>query len=118
MEEKVMNKRFDVYEKRPNPREPRNSAPGDRAVDILYNVVRHEDNNAYDMYYELDYKCHSTYHFTYEKFRRKGLLDSEITSAIETLMKYGFLVKVDNNTAYFYDCGNEELIASMIKENA
>ena len=60
----------------------------------------------------------NTFRFTYEKFHRRGWLDSEINSAIETLMKYGFLVKVDNNTALFYENGNEALIASMIKESA
>lgn len=60
------------------------------------------------------------FRFTPDKARSHfvNYTDEEINSAIETLMKYGFLVKVDNNTALFYMNGNETLIASMIKENA
>ena len=117
MEEKFMNKRFNIYEKR-FPRKPWNEAEANRTIKFLMYVMRRENEKAYDMYYTFSFKRNSTYHFTYDKFRRASWSDEEITSAIETLMKYGFLVKVDNNTANFYEDGNEELIASMMKESA
>ena len=126
MEEKVMNKRFDIY-CRHGEADAFDGTDWDKydvLLRFLEDVVKKENKKAYELFYEIycgrkrfdDY--HTVYHFNRAKKLYKYWSDEEITSAIETLVKYGFLVKVDNNTANFYEDGNEELIASMMKESA
>ena len=114
MEEKVMNKRFDIF-----CAYDETDAFLDDDLDkydvlmrFLEDVVKKENKKAYELFYEIycgrknfDY-FYNVYHFNPNKKLYKYWSDEEITSAIETLVKYGFLVKVDNNTMTYHINGN------------
>ena len=114
MEEKFMNKRFDIY-----CRHDETDAFLDDDLDkydvlmrFLEDVVKKESKKAYELFYEIycgrkNFDCfYNVYHFNPNKKLYKYWSDEEITSAIKTLIKYGFLVKVDNNTMTYHINGN------------
>lgn len=122
MEKTGMNKRFNVYCSH-DWTKPYDRIKGERTLNFIFHVLSKEDRCAELMYCFIENKIvynDNKFRFTYDKAHRRfaQYTDEEITSAIETLMKYGFLVKVDNNTANFCEDGNEALIASMVKESA
>ena len=71
-----------------------------------------ENKKAFEMEYEIF--CgrknfdgfYNVYHFNPNKKLYKYWSDEEITEAFKTLMKYGFLVKLDNNGMMFHINGN------------
>lgn len=110
MEEKFMNKRFNIFCKL-------NEANGfadnyDVLQGFLEDVVKKENRKAYKLYDEIF--CgrrtfdviYSVYHFNRNKKFYKYWSDEEITEAFKTLMKYGFLDKLDNNGMMFHINGN------------
>ena len=110
MEEKFMNKRFDIYC-------AYDEANGfadnyDALHGFLADVICKENRKAYNLYYEIFFgrrsldAIYNVYHFNRNKKLYKSWSDEEINSAIETLVKYGFLVKVDNNTMKYHINGN------------
>ena len=122
MEKTGMNKRFNVYCSH-DWTKPYDRVKGERTINFIFNILDKEDRDAANMYCFINDKVAfngNKFRFTYDKAHRRFATwsDEQITSAIETLMKYGFLVKVDNNTARFCEDGNEALIASMVKESA
>lgn len=114
MEEKVMNKRFDIY-----CAYDETDAFLDDDLDkydvlmrFLEDVVKKESKKAYELFYEIycgrknfDY-FYNIYHFNPNKKLYKYWSDEEINSAIKTLMKYGFLDKLNNNGMMFHINGN------------
>ena len=114
MEEKVMNKRFDIFCAH-DEADAFDSTDWDKydvLLRFLEDVVKKENKKAYELFYEI--YCgrksfggyHTVYHFNPNKKLYKYWSDKEITSAIKTLMKYGLLVKVDNNTMTYHINGN------------
>ena len=110
MEEKFMNKRFNIFC-------AYDEANGfadnyDVLQGFLEDVVKKENRKAYKLYDEIFCgRSHfdaifNVYHFNRAKKLYKYWSDEEINSAIETLVKYGFLVKVDNNTMVYHINGN------------
>lgn len=114
MEEKFMNKRFDIY-----------CVHGDAdafldgdldkydvLMRFLEDIVKKENKKAYELFYEI--YCgrknfdgfYNVYHFNRNKKLYKYWSDEEITEAFKTLMKHGFLYKVDNNTMMYHINGN------------
>ena len=114
MEEKFMNKRFNIY-----CAYDETDAFLDDDLDkydvlmrFLEDVVKKESKKAYELFYEIycgrrnfDF-IYNVYRFNPNKKLYKYWSDEEITSAIKTLVKYGFLVKVDNNTMMYHINGN------------
>ena len=114
MEEKVMNKRFNIY-----CAYDETDAFLDDDLDkydvlmrFLEDVVKKESKKAYELFYEIycgrknfDY-FYNIYHFNPNKKLYKYWSDEEINSAIKTLMKYGFLDKLNNNGMMFHINGN------------
>ena len=114
MEEKVMNKRFDIY-----CAYDETDAFLDDDLDkydvlmrFLEDVVKKESKKAYELFYEIycgrknfDY-FYNIYHFNPNKKLYKYWSDEEINSAIKTLMKYGFLDRLNNNGMMFHINGN------------
>ena len=110
MEEKFMNKRFNIFC-------AYDEANGfadnyDVLQGFLEDVVKKESKKAYELFYEIycgrrnfDF-IYNVYHFNRNKKLYKSWSDEEINSAIKTLVKYGFLVKVDNNTMMYHINGN------------
>ena len=79
---------------------------------FLEDVVKKESKKAYELFYEIycgrknfDY-FYNIYHFNPNKKLYKYWSDEEINSAIKTLMKYGFLDKLNNNGMMFHINGN------------
>lgn len=120
MKKMGMNKRFNVYCSH-DWTKPYDKVNGERTNNFIFHVLSKENRCAELMFCFIENKLaynDNKFRFTPDKAHRRfaHYTDEEINSAIETLMKYGFLVKVDNNTANFYVDGNEFLIASIIKE--
>ena len=114
MEEKVMNKRFNIFCAY-DETDAFDSADWDKydvLLRFLEDVVKKESKKAYELFYEI--YCgrknfdgfYNVYHFNPNKKLYKYWSDEEINSAIKTLVKYGFLVKVDNNTMTYHINGN------------
>ena len=109
-----MNKRFDIYcvDGEADAFLDDDLDKYDVLMRFLEDVVKKENKKAYDLFYEI--YCgrksfevyHTVYHFNRTKKLYKYWSDEEITSAIKTLVKYGFLVKVDNNTMKYHINGN------------
>ena len=114
MEEKIMNKRFDIYCEHDDA-----DAFLDDDLDkydvlmrFLEDVVKKENKKAYELFYEI--YCgrknfdgfYNVYHFNRNKKLYKSWSDEEINSAIETLIKYGFLAKATNKTMVYHINGN------------
>ena len=119
MEEKFMNKRFDIYC-------AYDEANGfadnyDALQGFLADVICKENRKAYNLYYEIFFgrrsldAIYNVYHFNRNKKLYKSWSDEEITEAFKTLMKYGFLDKLDNNGMMYHINGNAFLDE---KENA
>ena len=114
MEEKIMNKRFDVFycdDKR------------DRSIycQAWENLYRKgwEGNAAviYDSIFKKnkDKLFRPPFRFAYADYR-STMSDEEITHAIEVLINCGYFKKFDNKTVYFYPEGKEELINAFLNE--
>ena len=110
MEEKFMNKRFNIFC-------AYDEANGfadnyDVLQGFLEDVVKKENRKAYKLYDEIFCgRSHfdavfNVYHFNRNKKFYKYWSDEEITEAFKTLMKYGFLDKLDNNGMMFHINGN------------
>lgn len=110
MEEKFMNKRFNIFC-------AHDEANGfadnyDVLQGFLEDVVKKENRKAYQLYDEIF--CgrknfdviYNVYHFNRNKKLYKSWSDEEITEAFKTLMKYGFLDKLDNNGMMYHINGN------------
>ena len=114
MEKKVMNKRFDIYcaHDESNAFDSTDWDKYDVLLRFLEDVVKKENKKAFEMEYEIYSHrknfdgVYNVYHFNPNKKLYKYWSDEEITSAIKTLVKYGFLVKVDNNTMTYHINGN------------
>ena len=114
MEEKVMNKRFNIYcaHDEANAFDSTDWDKYDVLLRFLEDVVKKENKKAFEMEYEIycgrkNFDCfYNVYHFNPNKKLYKYWSDEEINSAIKTLMKYGFLDKVDNNTMIYHINGN------------
>ena len=114
MEEKVMNKRFDIYCGH-DEADAFDSADWDKydvLLRFLEDVVKKENKKAYELFYEI-YRgrksfggYHTVYHFNRAKKLYKYWSDEEINSAIKTLIKYGFLAKATNKTMVYHINGN------------
>ena len=114
MEEKVMNKRFDIYcgHGEADAFDGTDWDKYDVLLRFLEDVVKKENKKAYELFYEI--YCgrknfdgfYNVYHFNRNKKLYKRWRDEEINFAIKTLVKYGFLVKVDNNTMTYHINGN------------
>ena len=123
MEEKVMNKRFDIYcgHGEADAFDGTDWDKYDVLLRFLEDVVKKENKKAYELFYEIYSRrknfdgVYNVYHFNRNKRLYKYWSDEEITAAIETLVKYGFLVKVDNNTMVYRINGNA---VEEKKENA
>lgn len=109
-----MNKRFNIYCAH-DEADAFNDTDWDKydaLMRFLEDVVKKENKKAYEMEYEIYSRrknfdgFYNVYHFNRTKKLYKYWSDEEITSAIETLVKYGFLVKVDNNTMTYHINGN------------
>ena len=114
MEEKFMNKRFNIF----CAHDEADAFDGtdwdkyDVLLRFLEDVVKKENKKAYELFYEI--YCgrksfggyHTVYHFNPNKKLYKYWSDEEITEAFKTLMKYGFLDKLDNNGMMFHINGN------------
>lgn len=114
MEEKVMNKRFNIY----CGHDEADAFLGDDfdkydvLMRFLEDVVKKENKKAYELFYEI--YCgrknfdgfYNVYHFNPNKKLYKSWSDEEITEAFKTLMKHGFLYKVDNNKMMYHINGN------------
>ena len=114
MEEKVMNKRFDIFcaHDEADAFLDDDLDKYDVLMRFLEDVVKEENKKAYKLFYEIycgrknfDF-IYNVYHFNPNKKLYKYWSDEEINSAIKTLVKYGFLVKVDNNTMTYHINGN------------
>ena len=114
MEKKVMNKRFNIYcaHDEADAFLDDDLDKYDVLMRFLEDVVKKESKKAYELFYEIycgrknfDF-FYNVYHFNRAKKLYKYWSDKEITEAIETLVKYGFLVKVDNNTMTYHINGN------------
>ena len=110
MEEKFMNKRFDIFCRQD---EPNGFADNyDVLQGFLEDVVKKENSKAYKLYDEIFFgrknfdASYRVYHFNRIKKFYKYWSDEEITEAFKTLMKYGFLIKLDNNGMMFRINGN------------
>ena len=110
MEEKFMNKRFNIFC-------AYDEANGfadnyDVLQGFLADVICKENVKAYKLYYEIFFgrrsldAIYNVYHFNRTKKFYKYWSDEEITEAFKTLMKYGFLDKLDNNGMMFHINGN------------
>ena len=110
MEEKFMNKRFDIFC-------AYDEANGfadnyDVLQGFLEDVVKKENSKAYKLYDEIFFgrrsldAIYNVYHFNRIKKLYKSWSDEEITEAFKTLMKHGFLDKLDNNGMMFHINGN------------
>ena len=114
MEKKVMNKRFNIYcaHDEADAFLDDDLDKYDVLMRFLEDVVKKESKKAYELFYEIycgrkNFDCfYNVYHFNRAKKLYKYWSDKEITEAIETLVKYGFLVKVDNNTMTYHINGN------------
>ena len=114
MEEKFMNKRFNIYcaHDEANVFDGTDWDKYDVLLRFLEDVVKKENKKAFEMEYEIYSRrknfdgVYNVYHFNRNKKLYKYWSDEEINSAIETLVKYGFLVKVDNNTMMYHINGN------------
>ena len=114
MNANFMNKRFDIYcvDGEADAFLDDDLDKYDVLMRFLEDVVKKENKKAYELFYEI--YCgrksfggyHTVYHFNRAKKLYKYWSDEEITSAIKTLVKYGFLVKVDNNTMKYHINGN------------
>lgn len=114
MNANFMNKRFDIYcvDGEADAFLDDDLDKYDVLMRFLEDVVKKENKKAYKLFYEI--YCgrksfevyHTVYHFNRTKKLYKYWSDEEITSAIKTLVKYGFLVKVDNNTMKYHINGN------------
>lgn len=114
MEEKFMNKRFNIY----CAHDEANAFDGtdwdkyDVLQGFLEDVVKKENKKAYILHNEIYSHrknfdgVYKVYHFNRAKKLYKYWSDEEITEAIKTLVKYGFLVKLDNNGMMFHINGN------------
>lgn len=114
MEEKFMNKRFDIYctHGEADAFDGTDWDKYDVLLRFLEDVVKKENKKAYELFYEI--YCgrksfggyHTVYHFNRNKKLYKYWSDEEINSAIETLIKYGFLAKATNKTMVYHINGN------------
>lgn len=114
MNANFMNKRFDIYclDGEADAFLDDDLDKYDVLMRFLEDVVKKENKKAYELFYEI--YCgrksfefyHTVYHFNRAKKLYKYWSDEEINSAIKTLVKYGFLVKVDNNTMKYHINGN------------
>ena len=114
MEEKVMNKRFDIYYC---------DATKDRKVffktweNLYYKGGELNAANIYsDVFNKDEYKLfRPAFKFAYANYRNK-MSDEEITHAIEVLINCGYFEKFDNKTIVFKPEGKEELINAFLNE--
>ena len=114
MEKKVMNKRFDIFcrHDETDAFDGTNWDKYDVLMRFLEDVVKEENKKAYELFYEIycgrknfDF-IYNVYHFNRAKKLYKYWSDEEITSAIKTLVKYGFLAKATNKTMVYHINGN------------
>lgn len=117
----LMNKRFNIY-CRHDETDAFDGEDWDKYDTLrrfLEDVVKKESKKAYELFYEIYSRrrnfdgFYNVYHFNRTKKLYKYWSDKEITEAIETLVNYGFLVKVDNNTMMYHFNGN-----AFVKESA